>query len=135
MKNNRIHKKSPLHKRIKKLMAITILAAVFLIIFALINFKQNSNTELRIEEPTINIISPLNQSYDTSNVILHVAGSKEFAWMKNSIDGGRNITACYNCKSYEVSFLQFSKGGHAIVVYAGDHQNKIAKAIVAFTLA
>jgi len=83
----------------------------------------------------LNIESPENKTYLQENIIIQVSTSESAQWMMNSIDGDRNITACYNCDSYSVYYLKFQRGTHTIQVYASDYQNNIISSTAIFTIA
>ena len=130
MKKRRL---KPKKRKLKKAYFILLIAFIFFGILLLYQTCPQSQKK-EIRGTSLKILSPLNKTYDTNSVILHVAASKELAWMKNSIDGGKNITACYKCNSYQVNFLQFNKGSHLVTVYAGDYRNKTIKTSVVFTV-
>ena len=65
--------------------------------------------------PEITIVSPVNQTYDKSNVPLIFNVSKPLNWTGYSLDGQENVTILDN-----VTLSNLSNGLHSVVVYAND---------------
>ena len=134
--------------KIKNLKSFSLIFLIILSIFLLVNFSpKKEDFSIEIISPlnqtdnihsivnfSIEIISPLNQTYNTDNIYLIVNSSKDVKSMSNSIDGSENITACYNCNSYGVYYLKFSKGAHIFTAYANDYENNAISKSVVFTV-
>ena len=82
-------------------------------------------------QPTVAIISPENQSYNSSSISLMFTVDKEASWMGYSLDGTYNITVTGN-----TTLAGLSNGLHNITVYAEDLFGNVgASETVDFTVA
>jgi peptide/nickel transport system substrate-binding protein len=68
-----------------------------------------------IMPPTIVVLSPINETYDTRNVSLIFTVNKATSWIGYSLDGAANVTITGN-----TTLTSLSYGSHRIVVYAND---------------
>jgi N-acetylneuraminic acid mutarotase len=66
--------------------------------------------------PTVSIISPENETYNTANVSLAFTVNKPVEWMGYSLDGKDNITLTENT----LNLTGLTNGIHNIIVYATD---------------
>jgi hypothetical protein len=80
--------------------------------------------------PKISVLSPLNQTYDNSNVSLVFTIDKAVNWTGYSLDGGKNVTTAGNC-----SIAGVSNGVHSVTVYGNDTFGNFASKTVTFTIA
>ncbi len=71
--------------------------------------------------PAVTIISPQNQTYNTSSVSLTLTADTSASWLSYSLDGKDNITINGN-----TTLSGLSNGGHSITVYAKDSFGNIA---------
>jgi hypothetical protein len=72
--------------------------------------QQTDNTS-----PEITVISPVNQTYDKSNVPLIFNVNEPLNWTGYSLDGKENVTITVN-----VTLSDLSNGLHSVTVYAND---------------
>ena len=90
---------------------------------------------LQAAPPRIAVGSPLNQTYDDSDVPLNFSVSvlspiKIVSWMGYSLDGQQNVTVTGNA-----TLTGLSSGLHSVTVYANDtYGNMGASETVAFTI-
>ena len=122
-------------KEFKKAYSILLIVFVFLGIFLLYEFYPRVPYKRIVRGTPLKILSPLNKTYDTNNIIVHVVSSRDVAWINHSIDGEENISVCNSCNSYKINSSNFDKGTHTITVYAGDFENGESKTSVVFTVA
>jgi hypothetical protein len=71
--------------------------------------------------PTISILSPLNQTFQTSSITLVFTVDTPSSWIGYSIDGQANVTALGN-----TTLLGLPDGAHDILVYANDTSGNMA---------
>jgi hypothetical protein len=89
------------------------------------------NYEQEVTPPKISVLSPLNQTYNTSNVSLAFSISKSVNWAGYSLDGQQNVTINGN-----TTITNLSYGLHSITVYANDTFGDMgASNTVTFTIA
>jgi len=96
--------------------------------------EQVGKTEEVPEQFKIAIYSPLNQTYDTENIILNISSNFLASEVFRSIDNSPNITECMNCTGFTRYSLIFPDGAHIIKAYARDFENRVVEANVAFTV-
>ncbi len=65
--------------------------------------------------PKITLLSPMNQTYHESSVLVLFTVNKPFNWTSYSLDGEQNITLSGN-----TTITGLSNGSHNIIVYAND---------------
>jgi hypothetical protein len=65
--------------------------------------------------PTISVLSPQNETYTITDVLLNFNASEVVKWMGYSLDGKRIVTIAGNTTLPELSF-----GSHSLTVYAND---------------
>jgi hypothetical protein len=66
----------------------------------------------------VKILSPQNETYNITNVILNVSVTSLSSEIFRSIDNNPNATECNNCTGFTRYNLIFSNGTHDIKVYA-----------------
>jgi len=71
--------------------------------------------EFDIKPPIISIISPINTTYDSEDVVLLVTLDEETSWIAYNIDSLRNISSTGN-----TTVQNLSDGSHFLTVYAND---------------
>lgn len=71
--------------------------------------------------PIINVLSPLNDSYQKNPIRLEATISEMTSWITYSFDGNRNITMTNNNTS-----INTSEGTHYLVLYAADTAGNVA---------
>ncbi|WGM90588.1 MAG: Ig-like domain-containing protein [Candidatus Bathyarchaeum tardum] len=79
------------------------------------------------ESPTINVNSPQNLTYSSSNVPINLTVSEETFWIGYSVDGNENVTIYGN---YTIWAL--GDGVHSLVVYATDLSGNTGKSDVVY---
>jgi hypothetical protein len=82
--------------------------------------KSTSGQQTDETPPEITIVSPVNQTYDKSDVPLIFNASKPLNWTGYSLDGQENVTIMDN-----VTLSNLSNGLHSVVVYANDTSGNI----------
>jgi N-acetylneuraminic acid mutarotase len=86
---------------------------------------------LETTPPKINVLSPLNHTYDESSVSLAFSVDKQVNWTGYSLDGKQNITMIGNSTT-----ANMTNGLHSITVYANDtFGNMGASETISFTVA
>ncbi|MCZ7357383.1 MAG: LamG domain-containing protein, partial [Candidatus Methanoperedens sp.] len=83
--------------------------------------------------PLMTVSSPLNVTYVFGNPNLSVSTDTDVPQVWYSIDKGTNITACYNCSSYDETLTALSDGNHNITVWSNNslgHINSTFKQFV-----
>jgi hypothetical protein len=70
--------------------------------------------------PKISFLSPLNQTYNETDVSLLFNVDKTVDWMGYSLDGEQNVTITGN-----ITLIGLSSGSHSITVYANDTYGNI----------
>jgi hypothetical protein len=71
--------------------------------------------------PSISVISPLNETYTTTDLPLNFTVSEAPKWIGYSLDGQRNTTLAENITLSELTF-----GSHSLTVYANDTVGHLA---------
>jgi hypothetical protein len=80
--------------------------------------------------PEIKVVSPVNQTYDVSNVLLVFAVNKTVNWIGYSLDGQDNVTVGGN-----TTLADLPNGLHSVTVYAEDaFGNMGASETISFTV-
>jgi len=79
--------------------------------------------------PVINLTSPSNQVYCTTNVSLTLTTDKSLDWIGYSLDDAANVTATGN---FVISNL--TEGSHSITVYANDTYGNMVSESAKFTV-
>lgn len=90
----------------------------------LLNYMQE------ITSPKISLQSPLNQTYNRSNVSLAFSTSKPVSWTGFSLDGQQNVTLRGN-----YTLIDLSDGLHNITVYVNDTFGNMAASTARFDIA
>jgi parallel beta-helix repeat protein len=86
---------------------------------------------LKVTSPKIAVLSPINQIYNDSNVILDINLDKAVNWTSFSLDGQDNQTFTGN-----ITLSEFSNGSHNVTVYAQDTFGNIGSSeTISFTIA
>jgi len=70
--------------------------------------------------PTINVVSPKNETYSVADIPLLFNLSESASWIRYSIDDGAEVEV-----SGEETLLRLPDGAHSIVVYAGDSAGNV----------
>jgi hypothetical protein len=79
--------------------------------------------------PIIDVVSPENRSFTSSEVQLNVTVNRAFEWMRYCLDGKANVTVTGN-----ITLTGLSKGLHNLTVYAEDEFGNIgASKTITFT--
>jgi len=126
-KNNSILKK----KTVKIFSTYAIIIAVILVFSIALFSKSGQKEEI---SNFVTIRSPQNKTYSEANILVTVVANDTVLWIKNSFDDGPNITECGNCNSYTRYDKHFKPGIHTIVAYVSDHENRVSKTSVVFTV-
>jgi len=79
--------------------------------------------------PSINIVSPVNQTYSTSSVDLNVTSNEAVNTWEYSLDGATNQSFTPN-----TTLTGLSDGGHTVDVYATDSSGNTGSESVSFTV-
>ena len=79
--------------------------------------------------PAISILSPLNQTYDTSRLTLSLDTNESLTWIAYSLNNGPNVTFLSLTK-----FLTLNNGKYFLKVYGNDTMNNSASTEVYFTV-
>lgn len=74
---------------------------------------------------SITITSPINNSYSKSSITNINGTTNKLANITYSIDGATNITACYNCTSFNNLTDSLSEGPHNITIYGTAYSDSI----------
>lgn len=80
-------------------------------------------------QPTLNLTSPTQQTYDTTNITLAVTADKPLSWIGYSLDGASNKTI-----PGEATLCNLTEGTHNIRVYARDLYGNTATQSANFTI-
>ncbi|MHA1977850.1 MAG: alkaline phosphatase [Candidatus Hodarchaeales archaeon] len=80
-------------------------------------------------KPAITILSPINQSYDESNVVLSLDTNESLPWIAYSLNNGPNVTFPSLTK-----FLNLANGKYNLKVYGNDTMNNSGTSEVYFTI-
>ncbi len=71
--------------------------------------------------PSISLLSPQNQTYATTEVMLHFTLNENASWTGYTLDGQENVTVTGN-----ISLTEMAYGSHRITVYANDTYGNMA---------
>jgi hypothetical protein len=81
--------------------------------------------------PSIRLLSPQNQTYTTTEVLLDFMLNETASWTAYSLDGQEPVTTTGN-----ISLTDLASGSHTITVYAKDaYSNMVASEIMHFSVA
>ena len=80
--------------------------------------------------PSIEMISPLNQSYSSTDIQLTFSLNKTATWLAYSLDGGQNVTIIGN-----VTLPDLINGSHRLTLYATDEVGNTGSKTVYFNIA
>lgn len=106
--------------------------SIFSILVLLIIFYSNVFKTPHYFPLILTIHSPLNQTYDSSNVTLNVSSNLLAFEIFRSVDNESNMTECMNCTGFTRYNLIFLPGVHNIKVYARNFDNSLAYSFVLF---
>jgi hypothetical protein len=84
---------------------------------------------LTITPPRISLLSPLEETYDESNVSLVFTIDKTANWTGYSLDGHENVTINGND-----TITNIPNGSHSITIYANDTFGNMATTTISFTI-
>jgi N-acetylneuraminic acid mutarotase len=80
--------------------------------------------------PEVNVASPVNANYSSSNITLNFMFNKKVSWMGYSLDGLQNVTLTGNS-----TLTNLTSGVHNITVYANDTNGNVGTSqLVSFTV-
>jgi len=71
--------------------------------------------------PSISLLSPQNQTYDTATLLLNFTISETASWMGYSLDGQENVSI-----TGSITLTDWAYGPHSITVYANDTYGNMA---------
>ncbi|MHA2106806.1 MAG: alkaline phosphatase [Candidatus Hodarchaeales archaeon] len=80
-------------------------------------------------KPEISILSPVNQSYEKSNLIISLDTNESLPWIVYSLNSGPNVTI-----PTLTSYLNLADGNYFLKIYGNDTMNNTARAEVYFTI-
>jgi alkaline phosphatase len=80
-------------------------------------------------KPKISILSPMNQTYDTSNLILSIDTNESLPWLVYSLNNGPNITI-----HTLTTFLNLENDNYFLKIFGNDTMNNVASVEVYFTV-
>ena len=84
-----------------------------------------------ISKPTISLLSPQNQTYATTEVMLNFTLNENASWTGYSLDGQENVTVTGN-----ITLTDMAYGSHRITIYANDtYGNMAASETIHFSVA
>jgi hypothetical protein len=79
--------------------------------------------------PEISILSPLNQTYNDSNIPLNFTVNKVVSWASYSLDSQQNVTITGN-----TTIANLTNGMHSLIIYANDTYSNIGSQASNFTV-
>jgi hypothetical protein len=95
-----------------------------------INASSSVNFTIDAISPTVSVLSPVNRTYDISNVPLNFAISEPVSQIAYSLDGKENITISGN-----TTVTGLANGEHNLTIYAEDEAGNVgASETISFTV-
>ena len=85
-----------------------------------INGSSSVNFTIDAISPTVSVLSPVNRTYDMSDVPLNFAVSEPVSQIEYSLDGKENITIAGNA-----TLTGLANGDHNLTIYAKDEAGNI----------
>ena len=124
---NKKHSRKKTHSRYIVL-AIVIMIAIFTL--AHYTYQPPSIQTNFHENFSINVISPENKTYHTSNITLKVVANDYATEIIDSFDRVSNISECSDCISFTRFNLIYTNGVHTITVYATKGNQSVSETVV-----
>jgi hypothetical protein len=84
--------------------------------------------------PLINIISPLNQTYNRTSVLFNVSTNERVNSIEYQLDNSSISTMCKDCDSASFNLFSLTGGSHKITAFATDYSNNKNSTSVIFTI-
>ena len=79
--------------------------------------------------PSTSLLSPKNQTYDTTELLLNFTLNETASWVGYSLDGKENVTITAN-----ITLTDLSYGSHTITIYATDLAGNTANSTIHFNV-